>query len=815
MLNISYRIQLSILTVILLVCYTSKANIGHHGYPFIKNYSNDDFKAGAHNWTIVQGRDGVMYFGNNYGVLEFNGAEWSLIAQPSNKTVIRSLYIDIEGVIYVGAQNEFGYINTSTNGQKYYISLLDKVPEKYRHFTDVWEIFETTLGITFISSEAIYNYSNDSITVIEHEEKFVSYSKVSDSILIQDELNNIFVVKDNHIEEVISNSQINYKYIKKIFTSKNGEALTEGNEELFFFSHPDGFLEFQKNILVPINKELNDYFIQNEAYCFKNLRGGYIAIGTIRNGIIIIDENKNPVQAINKEKGLQSNTILAIGTDNSGNLWVATDSGLDYVEIASPFYQINEYQNLLGAVYSIFEGDEKIYVGTNGGLFHSSWESNENSMNSELDFKLHPFIWGPVWDIFNIDDYIYVCHHQGLFKLNKSKTTRLNPSDYSGAWTIKSLDKGGDMFVQGGYNGLNIYKNGKNGLEFINHVKGFEETSRVIEIDNTGNIWMAHGYKGIFKLELNEDLDSVINIDFYNENKGFPSSLFINLFKIKNEIIFGTEFGAYYYNSELDTMLVHSFYKEVLGTERHIRLLKEVDTDILYIVGNDMTDEVGIIEIYEDGKFDIINTPFQKLKGRFTPGFDNVSISKTADLLFGTKDGMVYYNSKSERNYNKPYNTNITDVICLANDSILYGDFDGDDTTNIRFDSQIISLPFNLNSIEFRYAAAFFESTEEIEYSFFLEGFDNKWSSWNSQTHKQYTNLKNGRYLFHVRAKNVYGLESEEDIVVFEIQSPWLKTPTAYISYAIAVLIIFLLLIWLFKILLEKENKRIISKQFQ
>ena len=83
------------------------------GAPFIQNYDDKNFNTSEKQiWAILQDNRGVMYFGNNYGVLEFNGAEWSLIAQPSNKTVIRSLYIDIEGVIYVGAQNEFGYINT-------------------------------------------------------------------------------------------------------------------------------------------------------------------------------------------------------------------------------------------------------------------------------------------------------------------------------------------------------------------------------------------------------------------------------------------------------------------------------------------------------------------------------------------------------------------------------------------------------------------------------------------------------------------------------------------------------------------------------
>ena len=95
--------------------------------------------------------------------------------------------------------------------------------------------------------------------------------------------NDIFVVKENYLKKVINKSKVENKYIKKVFRGKDGE--------LFFFAHPYGFLEYRNKKLMPVSKELNDLFIDNEAYCFKYLRGGYVAIGTVSNGIIIIDEN--------------------------------------------------------------------------------------------------------------------------------------------------------------------------------------------------------------------------------------------------------------------------------------------------------------------------------------------------------------------------------------------------------------------------------------------------------------------------------------------------------------------------------------------
>lgn len=799
------KIRSVLIVVISLFNYNIKAQISPYGAPFIKNYTKTEYKASAQNFDIVQSKGGEMYFANNYGVLEFNGEKWSLIAQPKNKTALHALYISSDGIVYIGAENELGYLKNSLNGQKYYVSLLNKIPAEYHNCDAIREIYHTESGISFISSKFVFNYSNDSITVISHNNKFVSSSMVSDSILIQDELHDIYVVKDNYLKKVLGDVKTNEGYIRKIFTDKDGE--------LFFYTLRGRFSYLHNNKLTSFKNELNKYFLEDEALCFKQLRGGYIAIGTALHGVIIVDENKNLVQVLNKANGLQSNTILSLGTDNTGNLWVASTTGLDYVEIASPFYHISEYENIKGAVFTIHEKNEELYVGTNAGLIFSKWNTTDAPFYPRLNFSNSSI--GQVWKINQIDDCLYVSGSKGVFEISDKKILEPIEEIVTGAWIIKPLKEGGDIYIQGGYEGINVLKKKDDGLHFVNKVKGFNETSRVIEIDDNGTIWVAHGYKGVFKLELNETLDSAINIGFYNWDKGFPSNLFINVYKIKNEILFGTEYGVFQYVSEWDTMVVHPYFKKIFVTNEQIRLLKEIDNDILFIRGTDMDEKVGIIEVYEDGLFSVSETPFQKLKGVFVPGFDNVTQTESGNLLFGTKDGMIYYNKKSERNYNKPYHTNITDIISLDNDSLIYGDYDGDDTTNVGINSQILSVPYNLNSLEFNFAAAFFESTEQIMYSFFLEGYDSKWSIWKHRTQMQYTGLKDGKYIFHVKAKNVYNVESTIDSVVFEILPPWYKTPKAYVIYTFVFIIFIVLVVIQAKQIIKKEKAKIIAKQFQ
>ncbi|RMD93577.1 MAG: hypothetical protein D6813_03900, partial [Calditrichaeota bacterium] len=60
------------------------------GLPYTQNFSPKEYGAHSQNFAIVQDVRGMMYFGNVYGVLEYDGVSWRLIPMP-NQSVVRSL----------------------------------------------------------------------------------------------------------------------------------------------------------------------------------------------------------------------------------------------------------------------------------------------------------------------------------------------------------------------------------------------------------------------------------------------------------------------------------------------------------------------------------------------------------------------------------------------------------------------------------------------------------------------------------------------------------------------------------------------------
>ncbi len=108
------------------------------GRPLINSYGYQDYGADPLNWWALEADDGIMYFANIDGVLQFDGVNWKLIETPGIGT--RSLVKDDKGIIYVGGSGQLGYLTTLDNGEMSYESLNDKIPKEHAVFADVWEI---------------------------------------------------------------------------------------------------------------------------------------------------------------------------------------------------------------------------------------------------------------------------------------------------------------------------------------------------------------------------------------------------------------------------------------------------------------------------------------------------------------------------------------------------------------------------------------------------------------------------------------------------------------------------------------------------
>ena len=79
------------------------------GKLLIRFYSDEVYKAHPENWSIAKGLNGIVYFGNRSVMLAYDGVEWKKIRVKLNAPVY-SLQTGAEGRIYLGTEDDFGYL---------------------------------------------------------------------------------------------------------------------------------------------------------------------------------------------------------------------------------------------------------------------------------------------------------------------------------------------------------------------------------------------------------------------------------------------------------------------------------------------------------------------------------------------------------------------------------------------------------------------------------------------------------------------------------------------------------------------------------
>ena len=130
------------------------------GLPHIQNFTPEDYGAGQQNHYITQDPQGLIYVANDQGVLQYDGSTWRLIPITNGSTAY-SLVSGADGVTYVGGEGEIGYLAPDENGDLQYVSMLEKIPARYRDFNYGWQIVATSQHVFFATDKYFFRWQTD------------------------------------------------------------------------------------------------------------------------------------------------------------------------------------------------------------------------------------------------------------------------------------------------------------------------------------------------------------------------------------------------------------------------------------------------------------------------------------------------------------------------------------------------------------------------------------------------------------------------------------------------------------------------------
>ena len=798
-----YLDRLRILIGLICFCFSQSIISQDHnlGVPIIQAFPKEISKAGSQNWDMVQDNLGIMYFANNDGMLAYDGTTWTIFPLP-NYTIVRSLAIDEMGVIYAGGQNEFGRFIPDEKGMWKFESLKHLVPEGFQNFTDVWGIEITSDGIFFMSSEKLFHLKENKISVFT-KGNINFLGKIDDTIYIQDYGSGLYFFSENQLNK-IPNSEV--------FIGKAVSAFTNISNNNLIATYVDGFFVMTATGFEKWETDADDFIRTNHIKSATNIIGNRIVVATDFGGLLFFNEQGHHLFHFHKGNGLLNNNILTLFSDRSQNLWVGLLNGLNYIHTNSPFTRIfpDEELDAVGFVTKIHRG--KIYFGTNKGLYMGNWKKQYSPLES-INFQLVKNTKGQVWGLDLVDDELIVAHSNGAMKVKDG----IAESFYNktGIWSFKKLNNHPELRVSGGYFNLSLFRKENETYQLLPDFTQLNESARFVEEDQRGNIWMSHPYRGIFKIKPNITFTSS-EVELLGEKQGLPSSLLNHLFKINNEIIFCGEQGAYTYNYETERFEEYPIFNDIFGKKNKIRRLYETPDKSIWFVTQD---EFGILKIDDKGLEKKINkVVFPFFKKELNRGFESIYPYDEHNVFISNDKGFIHYHPNGYLNIDTTFHVVINKVMVTSNgDSIISKGlfFNERKVNNIQEKEQIETFNYQLNDLYFSFSATDFVSGEATGFRYFLEGYEDDWSDWNYNKSKEYTNLRPGKYVFHLQGKNNFQIESKSLTYAFTISPPWYASTLAYLIYSLISLIGLCSIIRIYQkkyFGLKVENEQVVKK---
>jgi signal transduction histidine kinase/DNA-binding response OmpR family regulator len=743
------------------------------GRKIIKNYTRKNYGIFLHpqNWWIIQDRRGIIYVANHAALLEYDGVTWRLI-KVLNWTV-RSLTLDETGRLYIGGNNEIGYLAPDDKGNLNYVSLMDHVPKEKRNFSSVWRCHEARGNIYFLTSKLLlrWNPGSKQLKTWESDSKFISSFVYNGMFCLQVEGLGILRMVNDSLEllpgtQAFARQKIYFAVpYDPPFPGRNPPGLLLGTRE-------NGLFLYGGSKVLPFSSEAVDYLSQNNISHGIPLSSspGDFALGTHKGGLVIFDSAGRLKRIFNKANGLLSDNVKYVYEDRQGNLWLALDKGIARIESATPFSVFDDRSGLSGNFLSLVkygpEAQENCYAGTTDGLFVLA-DSQRFQPVKELPEAC--------WAMLPVNDRLLVAARNGVFQINR-QFTQIAPLMEREAFALYTSRRWPRRVWVGAVFGLaSLYlENNRWKKEF--QLDTLSERIRSIAEDHHGNLWLGTLTQGAIKLEFPADILHPL-VTRYNSSHGLPPGE-IYVANAGGRILFATEKGLYRFDNDRKRFLPDPLLGDRFcdGSRQVFRLVEDKQGNIwFYSLFRNFQAKPG-----SDGSYTLTDAPF-----RGFPISQVNSIYPDPDghtVWFVGNDSIIRYDSAFKKDYQRDFPVYIRSV--TVNGAVDQGSnllFNGYRSGN-RGSSRVV-LPHRERNLRIEFAAPFFEEESETEYQWRLEGYDPNWCPWDLKPHTLYTNLDSGEYTFRVRARNIYEHISREARFSFRILPPWTRTWWAFSLY--------------------------------
>jgi len=794
--KIMKKLQIHIISYLFLL--TAHVAFGQTNYSFHRLTINDGLSNSSVTY-IMQDSKGFMWFATNDGLNRYDGYDFSIYrSNPQNhKSIsdnkIECIFEDKQKNIWVG----------TTNGLNLYVR-------------------ETDDFIRFLANTENKNsLSSNHVRKIMEDGNYLWIATLGGGVSRYDTKNKTF----NHFKNDSTNSQsLCFDWVWTIY---------KDSQQRFWF----GSLGMGIDLYKPETGEFQNFKFDtenqstNRIRCILELSKNDFLIGTDAGLIRFTPDKKENNYRIyqsdpNNKTSVSGGHVRDIFRDNSGKIWVATQTGLNiYDEKFDTFFRLERWENDIYSLtadeiwdieqdnqgclwFGAYKGGINIF-NTNQKHFHN-WTFQPNNPkslinNSVLSIEENPD--STLWIGIDHGGLSLFDRYTGTIKTYRNQPSVKNSlaSDailcmlndnqnrlWLGMWAggINKMDKKNETFAS--YAPSNIYFRDWNVWDLLE--------------DSKGRIWAAT-FSGVSCYD-------TLSLKFTNyvHNADNPKSLSHDyvwtIFEdSKKNIWIGTTAGLnkfneatgdfeYYPYSTNNQEEINSYTVYAIKEDKHHRLWIGTSGNGLnlfnpetkkfnsYLTGNNLiyneiyaiefddsdclwlSTNLGLVKMKVDENNNIVEQyNFDSGSGLRIEEF-NIGASfksQTGELFYGGSKGFVFFNPDSIRPNNFEPEVIITDFL-IYNQKVQI-DAEGKSDSPLQkhiSETKEITLTYKQAIFSLKFSALSFISPEKNQYAYKLDGLEDEWNYVKNKRDATYTNLEAGEYTFMVKASNNDGIWSDK-----------------------------------------------------
>jgi signal transduction histidine kinase/ligand-binding sensor domain-containing protein/CheY-like chemotaxis protein len=677
--------------------------------------------------SIAQTPDGYLWLGTEEGLARFDGVRFKVFDKSNtpelNSSLVSALLVDRMGNLWIGTGG--GGVLRMTDGKFVAFTTQNGLSSN-----SVLSLGEDGEGGVWIGTEGrgVNRFKDGKFTVYN--------SKVG---LADDAVYSILASQDGSVwfgtggglSQLKDGSLRNFT-VQQGLPNENVRAVFEDREgTLWVGTNGGGLSQFRDGKFKTFTTK--DGLASNSVFSIYQDKEGSLWIGTFGGGLNRWSKGK--FATYNAAAGLTRDDVWVFLQDREGSLWIGTDGGLNQLRDS----QLTAYTAAEGLssdiALPIYEDREgSLWIGTAGkGLNRLRNDqltayTTKQGLSNNFVLSLSEDQAGALW----------VGTRHGLDRMKDGQFTAYTTKDGLPNDIVLSLwpDRDGSLWL-GTRSGLGRFKDGKfitytakDGLS-VNYVT-------FIYQDREGTVWVGTGGGGLNRFKdgkftaftsrdgLSNDIVTAIHEDEEGTLWVGTSGGGLNRFRDGRFTTIAMKDGLY--DDKIFQILEDSHHNFWMSSNRGISRVSEQQ-----------------LKDFADGKIKSIQSvsygTSEGMKSRECNGSFQPAGWKTKDgrLWFPTMKGAVLIDPSNAKAAALPPQVRVEEVVI---DKRSFAP------------SRAIRVARGAGKLEFHYTAISLLAPKRVHFKYKLEGFDQEWVEAGTRRVAYYTNVRPGKYQFHVQASN-------------------------------------------------------------